>query len=331
MKVKQDNLLRALSLLQRQTMPVVVVAVVLGIAAGIVWLWGWGPDWRWRDQQPLADLPVRVAATVMLAVVPLLAWSVLVYRRNRSILLEQQRQQREVQDPCLVYEQAQQRSLDSSLARLLDNQRGSRQRYEVPWYLILGEENAGKSSFVSRSDQRFALTRTERGASQRVSIDPDLAFGIDWWIGDDAVLIDPPGEFISQPERPMPVAEPSRSAPVSDASSEAETTEGAQEPAARAEPTEPVGLPAGIERRLWRHMIGWLAQNRSRRPLNGVVLLVDMVKLFGQSAKQRRDLAFVLRARLTELGGELGTRLPLYVVMSKFDLLEGFEELFAKL
>lgn len=74
-----------------------------------------------------------------------------------------------------------------------------------------------------------------------------------------------------------------------------------------------------------------VGQNRSRRPLNGVVLLVDMSKLFTRAEKERRDLALVLRARLTELGGELGTRLPLYVVMSKFDLLEGFEELFAKL
>jgi len=331
MKVKKDNLLRALSLLQRQAMPVVVAAVVLGIAAAMVWLWGWGPDWRWRDQQPLAELPLRIAATVLLVVMPLVVWSVQVHRRNRSILREQRRQQREVEDPCLVYEQAQQRSLDSSLARLLDSQSGRRHRYEVPWYLILGEENAGKSSFVSRSDQRFALTRTERSATQRISIDPDLAFGIDWWIGDDAVLIDPPGEFISQPERPVPVTEPVGPPPANDPPSDAETTAVAQEPAPRAEPLEPVGLPAGIERRLWRHMIGWLAHNRSRRPLNGVVLLVDMVKLFGQSAKQRRDLAFVLRARLTELGGELGTRLPLYVVMSKFDLLEGFEELFAKL
>lgn len=70
---------------------------------------------------------------------------------------------------------------------------------------------------------------------------------------------------------------------------------------------------------------------RSRRPLNGAVLLVDMTKLFAQTEKERRDLPFVLRARLTELGSELGTRLPLYVVMSKFDLLDGFEELFAKL
>ena len=109
---------------------------------------------------------MRIAVTVLLAVLPLLVWSAWVYRRNRSIVREQQRQQREVEDPCMVYLQAQQRALDGSLARLRDSQGGRGHRYDVPWYLVLGEENAGKSSFVSRSDQRFALTRTERSSTQ---------------------------------------------------------------------------------------------------------------------------------------------------------------------
>ncbi|KYC20597.1 type VI secretion system membrane subunit TssM [Pseudomonas sp. ABFPK] len=326
MKVNKDSLLRGVLLVQRQAMPVVVGVVLLGVAAAVVWLWWLGPEWRWREQQPLVDLPVRIAATVLLVMLPLLAWSAWVHRRNRSIVREQKRQRREVEDPCLVYLQAQQRSLDSSLARLRDSQGGRGHRYDVPWYLILGEQNAGKSSFVSRSDQRFALARTD-GATQRASTDPDLAFGIDWWVGDDAVLIDPPGEFISQPERPARVVKP-----IKEEGGDNNTLPAVQEAALTARaPAEPTGLPASVEQRLWRHMIGWLAQNRSRRPLNGVVLLVDMVNLFGRSAKARRDLAFMLRARLTELGGELGTRLPLYVVMSKFDLLDGFEELFAAL
>ncbi|WP_296230228.1 type VI secretion system membrane subunit TssM [Pseudomonas sp. UBA4617] len=331
MKVKKDSLLRGLSLLQRQAMPVVVIATVLCVAVAVIGVWWWGPQWQWRGQQPLAEQPVRIAATVLLVVLPLLVWSAWVHRRNRSIMREQQRQRREVEDPCLVYLQAQQRALDGSLARLRDSQGGRGHRYDVPWYLILGEENAGKSSFVSRSDQRFALTRTERSSTQRTSADPDLVFDIDWWVGDDAVLIDPPGEFISQPERPVPVPDPQPSpATLEDGQDDAPAATETAAPVAL-KPADPPGLPAGIERRLWRHMIGWLAQNRSRRPLNGVVLLVDMTKLFAQSEKERRDLAFVLRARLTELGGELGTRLPLYVVMTKFDLLDGFEELFAKL
>lgn len=328
MKLKKDYFLHGLSLLQRQAMPVVVAAIIIGIAAALVWLWWLGPEWRWHERQPLADLPVRIAATVLLMALPLLIWSAQVHRRNRLIVREQQRQARQVEDPSLAYVQAQQRLLDTSLARLRDSQGGRGHLYDVPWYLILGEENAGKSSFVSRSDQRFALTRTERSASQRATTDPDLAFGIDWWVGDDAVLIDPPGEFISQPERPVVVADPIKQPVTSGAEGEVETVELDETAGPN---VEPIGLPPGIERRLWQHLIGWLADNRSRRPLNGVVLLVDMVNLFARSATERRDLAFVLRARLTELGGELGTRLPLYVVMSKFDLLDGFDELFAKL
>lgn len=328
MKLNKDGWLRGISLVQCQAMPLIAIVMLLVLAAAVVWLWWWGPQWQWRDHQPLADVPVRVALTVLLLLLPGVIWTVQVHRRNRAIIREQQQQQREVVDPCLPYLQAQQRSLDTSVARLRDSRGGRGHRYDVPWYLILGEENAGKSSFISRSDQRFALTRTERGVLQRSSADPDLAFGIDWWIGDEAVVIDPPGEFISQPERPVQLVEALQSSSASEEEGDGEAEEAT---AQVGKPAEATGLPAGVERRLWRHMIGWLAQNRSRRPLNGVVLLVDMVNLFGRSEKERRDLAFVLRARLTELGAELGTRLPLYVVMSKLDLLAGFEELFAKL
>lgn len=210
MKVKKDNLLRGLSLLQRQARPIVVFTLLLCVAVAMVGLWWWGPQWQWRGLQPLAELPVRIAVTVLLLVLPLLVWSALVHRRHRSIVREQQRQRSEVEDPCLVYLQAQQRALDSSLDRLRDSQGGRGHRYDVPWYLILGEENTGKSSFVSRSDQRFALARTEHGSAQRASIDPELVFDVGWWLGDDAVLIDPPGEFISQPATWSSMASPTR-------------------------------------------------------------------------------------------------------------------------
>ncbi|MDF3834088.1 type VI secretion system membrane subunit TssM, partial [Cupriavidus basilensis] len=88
-------------------------------------------------------------------------------------------------------------------------------------------------------------------------------------------------------------------------------------------------LPEGLHARLWTHLIGWLGHNRSRRPLNGVVLVLDLVTLLEQPASDRKALAILLRARLAELSRQLGTRPPLYVVLSKFDLLDGFEAFFA--
>ncbi|WP_223547248.1 type VI secretion system membrane subunit TssM [Pseudomonas sp. A-B-19] len=325
MNKRPGALARGFSALQRHGTLIVITAGILAMVVVLGWLWWLGPNWTWRDTQPLAPWPLRLAISVVLVVLPLLVWTWLVHRRQRRLQQERDQQAQRVQDPCLVYLQAQERSLQKNLARVRDNHQG-RSLHQIPWYLVLGEENAGKSSFISRSSQSFALTRTARSGAARVAADPDLAFDIDWWIGDEAVLIDPPGEFISQPERQPP----STPAPVAPIENEAADTETVVEPMV-APVEQPTGLPVGAEKRLWHHLIDWLARSRSRRPLNGVVLMVDMVSLFERPPNERRNLAYLLRARLNELGHELGTRLPLYVVLSKFDLLDGFEELFAKL
>ncbi|WP_339482721.1 MULTISPECIES: type VI secretion system membrane subunit TssM [unclassified Pseudomonas] len=326
MNKRLGTLARGFSALQRHGALIAIAAGMLVIAVVLGWLWWQGPTWTWRDEQPLAPWPLRLAISVVLVVLPLLGWTWLVHRRQRRLRREREQQAQRVQDPCLVYLQAQERSLENNLARVRDNHQG-RRLHQIPWYLVLGEENAGKSSFISRSSQSFALTRTARSGVTQAAADPDLAFDIDWWIGDEAVLIDPPGELISQPER-QPSPTPAPAAPTEDAAAD---TGAIAEPVVVAQVEQPTGLPVGAEKRLWHHMIDWLARSRSRRPLNGVVLLVDMVGLFERPPNERRNLAYLLRARLNDLGHELGTRLPLYVVLSKFDLLDGFEELFAKL
>ncbi len=54
--------------------------------------------------------------------------------------------------------------------------------------------------------------------------------------------------------------------------------------------------------------LGWaggLADHRSRRPLNGVVLMVDLVTLLNQKASDRKALVILLRTRLVELSRHL--------------------------
>lgn len=89
--------------------------------------------------------------------------------------------------------------------------------------------------------------------------------------------------------------------------------------------------PPGTKARLWENLIDWLNRNRSRRPLNGVVLVVDLVTLINQKPSDRKALAILLRTRLTELSRRLGTRPPVYVLLSKIDQLEGFDAFFSRL
>lgn len=298
----------------RQGAPLLQLLLLALALAAIWWL---GPRWNWGEHRPLASLTARVLATVVLLILPLLVWALRLRKRAMHLEAEQQHVEEQQTDPCLRYVEAQERDLDQSLATLQANLKGRHALYQLPWYLVLGQENSGKTSFVNRSGQSFSLTGEMKAGSRRLQEDPDKLYAIDWWMGDQAILIDPPGELISQP-RIVPVATPG------DADDESA-------PALPARLARYGVLPEDIHARLWDSFVGWLGRNRSRRPLNGVVLMVSLETLAHQTPSDRKALAAVLRARLAELSRQLGTRPPLYVVLSKFDLLEGFETLFARL
>ncbi|MDG3821083.1 type VI secretion system membrane subunit TssM [Pseudomonas aeruginosa] len=315
--------------------------LVLGFLFALVAIWWLGPQWNWKTYTPLASLTARVLATVLLLVLPLMVWALQLRHRNRRLEAERKESAQREEDPGLRFVQAQERTLDRSLTMLRSNLRGRNGLYQLPWYLVLGQENSGKTSFINRSNQNFSLTGEIKAGSRRLLDDPDLAYTIDWWMGDEAVLIDPPGELISQPREAAETlsdaatsaaADPAtEGAAADDTATATPSTKTTTEARTTLLPGKKRVLPEGTHARLWTHLIDWLARNRSRRPLNGVVLMVDLVTLLGQPASDRKALAILLRSRLAELSRQLGTRPPLYVVLSKFDLLQGFEAFFSRL
>jgi type VI secretion system protein ImpL len=58
---------------------------------------------------------------------------------------------------------------------------------------------------------------------------------------------------------------------------------------------------------------------------------VSLSDLFTWSAAQRDDYARSIRARIQELYSTLGVRFPIYVLVTKTDLLAGFSEFFGDL
>src|SRR5262249_50281625 len=70
---------------------------------------------------------------------------------------------------------------------------------------------------------------------------------------------------------------------------------------------------------------------RSRRPINGVLVTVSVGDLLQQSTTERDAHVVALRARVRELYEDLGVRFPIYVLVTKSDLLAGFSEFFADL
>ncbi len=84
---------------------------------------------------------------------------------------------------------------------------------------------------------------------------------------------------------------------------------------------------AAADAREWRSFLGLLRKHRPRQPINGVLVTVSVPDLLAGGAELARQCAAV-NARLQELRNELGLSLPVYVLVTKADLLAGFTEFF---
>ena len=85
------------------------------------------------------------------------------------------------------------------------------------------------------------------------------------------------------------------------------------------------------DREAWLGFLALLRQHRPHQPLNGVILTLSVADLLAQTEGEALRHAEALRARLQELYAQLGVRLPVYVLVTKADLIAGFNEFFATL
>ena len=79
----------------------------------------------------------------------------------------------------------------------------------------------------------------------------------------------------------------------------------------------------------WKGFLKLLRKYRPRRPVNGALVTVSVADLLQHSPADLEAQAKALRARVQELDQELNVRLPLYVLITKADLLPGFTEFFS--
>ncbi len=86
-----------------------------------------------------------------------------------------------------------------------------------------------------------------------------------------------------------------------------------------------------VDASAWDNFLALLKRTRPRQPINGVLLTVNIQDLLQQGAGERQAHAAQLRARLNELQTKLGVRAPVYVLVTKADLIGGFNESFEAL
>jgi type VI secretion system protein ImpL len=85
---------------------------------------------------------------------------------------------------------------------------------------------------------------------------------------------------------------------------------------------------ASADSAAWAEFLALLRKYRGRRPINGVILTISAQDLLLQTASARESHVAAARRRLDELNRELRMQLPVYVMVTKCDLIAGFTEYF---
>jgi len=281
---KIKTLLKGLAPQFQSALPILLLLIFILINIAIWWA---GPWLLIDESKPLLSVFSRILCSTIFTLACIAIWGLVQWRKLTKLAKHNKHQQELEEDPIRELIENQEAELNEVMHELKTSLNNKSYLYQLPWYLVMGIENAGKTSLINRSGQKFVFSSVLRASGKKSK----NTYSFDWWIGNDAVLIDPDGELLSQQNI--------------EASNNKEMT-----------------------KRLWQHFVSWLEQTRTRRPLNGVVLALDMATLITSATSDRKAYAHLLRARLRELMETLATRFPVYITLTKLDLLLGFEPFF---
>lgn len=158
-------------------------------------------------------------------------------------------------------------------------------KYELPWYLIVGDKNEGKTSLLESSGLDFPLNVNYKENEVTEERNSDA---FQWYFSENSIFIDMPGNYIEQKQNPE-------------------------------------------DSIVWKEFLKVFTKKRWRRPINGIVLSVSVDTLIHKSEKELEQYAKDLRDRFDELSKAFMSSIPIYLIVTKTDRIEGFNEYFASL
>lgn len=85
---------------------------------------------------------------------------------------------------------------------------------------------------------------------------------------------------------------------------------------------------AAADKAAWEGFLDLLKRYRKRRPINGVLVAISATDFMIMNPAQRHQQALAIKNRIRELDEFFGMRFPVYVLVTKCDLINGFVEFF---
>ncbi len=252
---------------------VLVAVIILGTRFG---LWrkienvvGW---WFWWG----------LLFVVAVGIVVVVLWVLPRYRERRFLERLRSEDDKASDEVETSHEQLREKMLDA--IRTLKNspelkRKGGLPLYTLPWYLLIGASQTGKTTLLRQVTQFFSpFAPSSSGAGGPTQ-------NCDWWFFNTAIILDTSGRYA------FPVEE---------------TRDGAG----------------------WYRFLRLLRHYRELQPINGMIIAVAADSLIIKRVEELRHDASELRKRIDETIRELGVDFPIYLLLTRCDLIEGFTEFF---
>lgn len=150
--------------------------------------------------------------------------------------------------------------------------------YVLPWYMVFGESDSGKTTAVASS--RLTHILTDVGPVPGVSATKNC----DWWFFEEAVILDTAGRYA-------------------------------------------IPLDESRDKEEWERFLSLLVKYRRKEPLNGLIVTVPANRLLEGDDDALNEYGTSIRRRIDELMRVLGARFPVYVLVTKMDLVYGLSGL----
>ena len=151
--------------------------------------------------------------------------------------------------------------------------------YAVPWYLLIGASQSGKTTLLQSVANSFAPFVHPHASTDAPTQD------CDWWFFNTAIVLDTAGRYTC--------------------------------PAA-----------GDQDRARWYRFLQMLRAARPLQPVNGMIVAVAADRLATASQDELRLEATAVRKRIDEAIRELSVNFPVYILLTRCDLIEGFTTFF---
>lgn len=243
-----------------------------------------GPYFAFAEYYPLAPLSSRI----IVILVVLFIYLVVQFFKYHQQMKKQQNLVKDITEEdglndVINSESAELKSKFDAAFKLLKNKKGGQiSLTDIPWYMIIGSPGSGKTTLLSNSGLQFPLfNELGNQAVQGVGGTKNC----DWWITQEAVLLDTAGRYSSQ-----------------DSHQKADQTG-------------------------WNNFLGLIKKYR-RKPISGLLVSFSMSDLMSMNEYEMSQHIMQMKQRIAEVNDFFKTRFPVYIIITKSDMLAGFSQFY---